>query len=292
MSRILEQRQRIEDVRATMYITGAMRDISAIELKSIRERFEQNGLFYKELKELYQLMWRIGEVSGVLGSDTLNTKKTLHVAYTTNRHFYGALNHNVMQKFIESTSGSDACMIIGETGKNLWRAQAKKRHEISFFSFAGDMPTVEEAHAFFERTVMYGHVFVYYPGFVSVYRQDARMTDITYRPPRDAPADDRQEQVEDDIQYILEPEVQEMTTFFNTQVRYILFERVLLETQLSRVAARLLKMDAADQNARALTVRELRELRRIMATFSSRRMLEAIVGFIQWNTKNEQFTGR
>lgn len=286
MSCILDQRQRIEDVRATMYITGALRDISAIELKKIRERFEQNNLFYEELRELYGLMWRIGEVSGVLNPEMLNTKRTLHVAYTTNRHFYGALNHNVMQKFIESTSSSDTCLILGETGKNLWRSHAKKRYEISFLSFTSDMPTTEEAHAFFERTARYGRVFVYYPGFVSVYRQDARVTDITYRPER-ATGTVKQEDVESDTQYILEPEVREMTLFFNTQVRYILFERVLLETELSRVAARLLKMDAADQNARTLIVRELRELRRILATFSSRRMLEALVGFIQWNTKKE-----
>ena len=75
-----------------------------------------------------------------------------------------------------------------------------------------------------------------------------------------------------------------MLEFFNTQVRYVLFERMLLETRLSRVAARLVKMDTADQNAEALIGAERRELRRAKSSFSSRRMIETLVGYLQWHT--------
>jgi F0F1-type ATP synthase gamma subunit len=73
--------------------------------------------------------------------------------------------------------------------------------------------------------------------------------------------------------------------FFKTQVRYVLFERMLLETQLSRVAARLAKMDAADTNAEQLIKNERKELRRANASFSSRRMIETLVGYLQWHTQ-------
>ena len=91
---------------------------------------------------------------------------------------------------------------------------------------------------------------------------------------------------------MFEPDLSEMVSFFNTQVRYILFERLLLETQISRVAARLVKMDTADQNAHDIIKLEMRTMRRIRTSFSSKRMLETVVGFIQWHNKQTQLIGR
>ena len=44
MSRIGEQKSRINDIEAARYITGALRDISAVELKKLRKKFEQNDV--------------------------------------------------------------------------------------------------------------------------------------------------------------------------------------------------------------------------------------------------------
>ena len=56
MSRIGEQKSRISDIEAARYITGALRDISAVELKKLRKRFEQNDIFYSELRELFGVL--------------------------------------------------------------------------------------------------------------------------------------------------------------------------------------------------------------------------------------------
>ncbi len=286
MSEIKEQLRRIEDLRSVKYITGTLRDISAIEIKQVRERFEKNEQFAAELRELYRLVWTLAERAQHSAVQQKGTR-TLHVAYTTNRHFYGALNQDVMRKFQQDTDSEDSCLIIGDIGKELWLGSVRKRREVSFTTFVQDTPNLSEVTEFLRRTAAYNRVFVYYPGFVSVFVQKPMMLDITFRPSgvRSQQKEGNAEKSFENIEFLLEPDLGEMIDFFNSQVRYVLFERMLLETQLSRVAARLVKMDTADQNADRLVRGEQTELRRAYASFSSRRMIETLVGHLQWHTQ-------
>jgi ATP synthase F1 gamma subunit len=280
MSRIKEQKQTIDDIMSVRFITGALRDISAVQLKGLRKKFEKNEMFYTELQELFQLLWRIAYEEN---SNSIKLKKEkLYVAYTTNKHFYGSLNKDVMQKFIENTDSKSNCLIIGDTGKQIWMSKSQKRKEINFLSFKDDDPNTEEIELLLKKVAEYKNVYVFYPGFTSVFRQDVEIADITYKPSKESV---KKKKFEDLPQYIFEPDLSEMVLFFNTQVRYVLFERLLLETQTARVAARLVKMDTADQNAKELVKFELRKLSRIRTSFSSRRMLETVVGYIQWHNK-------
>jgi ATP synthase F1 gamma subunit len=282
MSQIKEQKQRIEDIAAARYITGTLRDIATIELQALQKRFVLNTTVYEELRDLYQLVWRIASREPGR-SQGKKQRKRLYVAYTTNRHFYGSLNHNIMRTFMDATSAKDECLIVGTTGKTIWMNRARKRKQLQFMAFEDDVPTREEVQAFLARTSSYDQVFICYPGFVSVFEQEARMADISFLPDETTPVS----VTDPGPQFLLEPNVDEMISFFNTQVRYALFERILLETQLSRVSARVVKMDTADQNAEALLKREQHVLRRSFIMVSGRRMLETLVGYIQWH-KNVQ----
>jgi len=286
MPQLREQKERIEDIESARYITGALRDIAAIRLKTLREEFNKNDSFYSELIELYQLIWRIANESNT-GLAEERAMKSLYVAYTTNRHFYGSINSNVIRELVGGTNAQDSCLILGDTGKQLWMSRAQKRKELSFMSFQDDMPTPKEIDKFLEKTQQYEHVYVFHPGFASVFRQDVKMVDITFRPAEEDTKKESEE-LEDLPQYLFEPDLWEMATFFNNQVRYTLFERMLLETQLSQISARLVKMDTADQNATELVKVEQQELRRAFTSFSSRRMLETLVGYIQWHNRKAQ----
>ncbi len=287
MSRVTEQKQRIVDIESARYITAALRDISAIELKNLRKKFERNDMFYSELRELFQLVWSIAVVNKV-DTSILENKKDLYVAYTTNKHFYGSLNNDVMKKYTEGTNSECHCMVIGDTGKKIWLGNSQKRKSMQFLSFKDDTPSAEEAALLMNTVKEYRHVYIFYPAFTSVFKQDVEMVDISYRPTQK-----KLDKVNEDLpQYLFEPDLSEMVVFFDSQVRYFLFERLLLETQISRVAARLVKMDTADQNAKELVKVELRKLNKVYTSFSSRRMLETIVGYIQWHDRQTQLIGR
>jgi ATP synthase F1 gamma subunit len=288
MSRISEQKLRIQDIESARYITGALRDISAIELKNLRKKFEQNEMFYTELRELFQLVLHIASANKT-DFFKFQNKKDLFIAYTTNRHFYGSLNNDVMRKFIEATDSKSNCIIIGETGKQIWTSRVQKRREVKYLIFKDDAPNLDEINMLLNQVKEYKHVYVFYPGFTSVFHQNVEMVDISYRLSKTSSA---KKDNEDIPQYIFEPDLSEMAVFFDTQVRYVLFERLLLETQIARVAARLVKMDTADQNAKELVKTELHALRRVYTSFSSRRMLETIVGYIQWHNRQTQLIGQ
>lgn len=279
MSNIATQRQVIRDIESVQYITGALRDISAVQLTGLRDRFLKNTLFFDELRALYRLVWRIAEVNNRVGALEQSTKGTLYIAYTTNKHFYGSLNADVIQALLRGTNAKDDVCIIGSTGKELWRNVGKKRKGISYMSFADDMPNTDEVRELLVRIEPFAHVYIFYPGFVSVYEQKVTMLDITFRPNTKEIEKDREELP----QYFLEPDLVEMFSFFNTQIRYMLFERMLLETQLSQVATRLVRMDMADRSAGDILHGERIELRRAHNTFASGRMLETVVGYIQWH---------
>lgn len=288
MPSITEQKQRIADIETARYITGTLRDIAAVEIKTLRDRFLTNDAFYTELGHLYQLVMTLAESAHVETQG--KTGDNLYIAYTTNRHFFGALNHIVIERFMKETGTDDRCLIIGDTGRQIWLSRARKRKQLSFLSFESDMPTPDETKKLLADAAQFGRVYVFYPGFVSVFEQSAQMVDISYRPEpaRAREATQSAERLTELPQYLLEPELADMLPFFNTQVRYALFERVLLETELSRVAARLVKMDMADQNANRLSALEHVELRRAFSSFSSMRMLETLVGYLQWHKQKVQ----
>ena len=288
MSVVGDQKQKIEDIRSARYITGALRDIAAIQLKNLREKFERNDMFYTELIDLFHLVWRIAVAEKATPAIS-KSKGELYLAYTTNRHFYGTLNNDVMQKFFDTTNTKNDCLIVGETGKSIWESRPQQRKSVEFLAFKDDDPTTEELDLLMKTVDKYENVFVFYPGFTSVFRQDVKMVDITYRPSNYSKEKD---DYKDLPQYLFEPDLSEMVVFFNSQVRYVLLERFLLETQIARVAARLVKMDTADQNANDLVIHELRKLRRVRTTFSSRRMLETVVGYIQWHNRQQQLIGQ
>jgi ATP synthase F1 gamma subunit len=279
MSLIKEQRDRIRDISSVQYITGTLRDISAGELKKLREKFERNISFGKELREVFHTVWWIAEKMGKTELRGGNPK-ILYVAYTTNHHFYGSLNEDVVRQCLLSTEPHDHCLIVGDTGRSLWNGMEKKRLKSEFLSFKDDTPEKEEVRDFLKKVESYERVYIFYPSFINVFQQKVKMLDISFKPKKgQGPKGD-----EDVLSYILEPDVEGMLVFFNSQVRYALFEQLLLETELSRVSARLVKMDSADQNAEVRLKAERGLLRRAHASLSSRRMLETLLGFIQWNT--------
>ena len=72
--------------------------------------------------------------------------------------------------------------------------------------------------------------------------QTVARLDITYSPtPKVTP--------KQEIHYIFEPELPKILSFFRTSIRSLLFARVILETELSRTATRLVVMDTAEKRA-------------------------------------------
>lgn len=282
MSIVKQQKEILAQTRTIQFISAALRDVSAVQLKQLLSRYSDNTDYYDNLRSLCQTVWRIADREGHIAQTT--QKGSLFVAYTTNRHFYGALNNDVMDVFLRQVGSADDVLVIGATGRSLWQKEGRRRKRVTFRTFSDDVPNRKEAAEFLHLADQYVHVFVVYPRFVSVYEQDVTTIDISYRS-QDASGEG---QVTDVAlpEYVLEPDLGRVLAFFQTQVRHLLFDRLMLEVQLAQVSARLVRMDMADHNAQDMLKEARRSLRRAQAMFMNTRLLETTSGFIQWKQTN------
>jgi len=116
---------------------------------------------------------------------------------------------------------------------------------------------------------------VFYPKFISTFKQGVNVMDITQTPEFKGDPEEAES-------YIFEPELSSLIDFFEVQIKNLLFNRAMIETELSRMAARMTKMNEAEGRAARLVEEKERELQKEVASVSSSQLLESFVGFKKW----------
>lgn len=261
-------RAETQEIKALQYITDVFTEISAAKMKRIRQSFEKNARFYQEITQVYHLTKLIAAKRGVGLPAEVNKLPVLSIAVTSNHRFYGTLNLDVLELFSRETEDlSTECLVIGRTGREYLSSRDVKS-KCQFVTFAQDNPTPEETRQLLGKLRGYRQVWVYYPKFVNVFTQKVARQDLTQTPSRT--------QVKfDQIDFIFEPELPRMVAFFEEQVRALLFDRVMLEAELSRTAARLLAMSSAEDRADRLLKKKRAELRRAVRSLKNARLLDS-----------------
>ena len=284
---IEEKKGALRDFKTAQNITSALRDISALKLKEIREEVKRGKTYYDEIEDMYRLIkYYATEKEIKLTHQERNNKipKILTVAVTSNKRFYGSLNHDVMVSFLaylekakNLKNEAHDFYIVGRTGREFIRGISIDK-KVRFFEFRDDDPTAYETITFVDTTRQYDHVLMFYPKFVNVFKQEITVTDITY-------VSETRKTKPLEIEYIFEPELGEIFWFFDTQVRYILFNQTMLEIKLARLAARLVRMNVSEQNARAAVRATQLEIRKTVALLNNMKLLETFSGMKQWRKK-------
>lgn len=281
MPQIEEIKQELEQLQAVQFISSALVDISAQRIKNIRKLFERNHDFYNEIAEVYALVRRQAVSHGVFIHEhrQIERNEMLNVAVTSNSRFYGSLNRDVMDKFVRDSNerGGDR-LVIGRTGET-YLDRTGEKSGVKFMFFEDDYPTEDNTRRFLEETRQYESVFIYYPKFVNLFDQTVISLDITYVP-------EPGESAEVPPKYIFEPELPKMMDFFETQVRHILFSRVMLEASLSRAAARMTRMHNSESKADSMIDDTRNKLRKKEAQVENIHLLDSIAGIKSIKDKN------
>lgn len=273
MSAINELREILEQTQTASFVTTMLRDISATKLQSIRALFDANGRYFLELHGLMALV-EIYEERYLQAHKEHEEKKRAYIAITSNKRFYGTLNHQIVHALVEvSKNNKDAdCIVIGQTGRQILET-SELQLNADYTMFATDEPTPAEIFTFVKTLASYTEIFVIHPTFVSSFIQHAISTDLTHTPNAERVAQSPE------LDYLFEPEIPEMILFFKTQIRLVLFARVVLETQLALTGARLMKMQRARERAEELLNEQRRTIHKEISTVQSMRLLEAFAGF-------------
>ncbi len=265
MPRIEELKEEIKDEEALHGLASAFTEVSATKIGALKQRFENNQSFFQEVSDLYRL------VKSSSSSQTTASKDTLSVAMTTNNRFYGVINLEVMKKFLNETKkqGHER-LIIGKIG-SAYLQSIGFRDKIEEMILATDVPKIADLEKLLVRSQSYKKVLLYHPQFQTIYTQTPAVTDIAY-----SPTPTIQKTVEESAYFIFEPELPKIIEFFETQIRTILLQRVLLEVELSVTASRLQAMSRAEEHAREVLSQRKRQLTKETHSQINARLLESL----------------
>ena len=273
MSAINDLREILESTQTAEFVTTMLRDISATKLQSIRGEFEKNREYFAHLHEMMALVQTYAVETNVELKKS-EKEKRIYVAVTSNKRFYGSLNHEIMQSLhTELLSNREAeGLVVGQTGQQISGINPLPT-ESEFLSFVKDDPTEDELLNLIEKLSPYEEVMIIHPTFINSFQQHPRTTDITHR------VKPREEKTARSIDYLFEPDIPDILEFFRTQIRMTLFVRVLLETEVAFTGARLMKMQRAREKAGEMVEEQEYVINKQINTTKSMRLLETFAGF-------------
>lgn len=271
MSAINALREDLAHTQTAQFVTTMLRDISATKLQSIRAAYEANAAYYAELHEKVSMLQQYVVANNIKLDQS--KKKRVYVALTSNRRFYGTLNSEVIKQ-LQAQVGDDQtadCVVVGQTGRQLLQ-RLPLAARVNYEAFLKDEPTPQEIQRVIASLRMYDEVLVIHPTFINAFEQTAKLTDLTHVP-------DETQSATPALDYIIEPDIPAMLDFFTTQIRFVLFDRIVLETRLALTGARLMKMQRARERAGEIVTAKRRVIHKEISTMQSMRLLETFSGF-------------
>ncbi|MCH7756546.1 F0F1 ATP synthase subunit gamma [Patescibacteria group bacterium] len=278
MPTIEEIRKDLSEVEMLKLMSQALLEVSALRIKSFKSEFESNRSFFDEMSDLYNLVKISAGKLDVVIPETKKDNKPIFIAITSNHRFYGRLNIDVVNVLLSEFNKNKGAriLVIGATGKRYLEEAEQLERQPEFLVFKEDYPTPKETQMFLEKTKLFGRVFVCYPKFINLFVQKAVIVDITHTPEVESETKDKQ------VYHIFEPELESIAHFFETQVRKVLFVRIMLEAELSRIAARIAKMHSTEERSVEAIRQKRQELRREIFDLEDIRLLETFAGSKRW----------
>ena len=198
-------------------------------------------------------------------------KGTVSILLTSNHHFYGGLEKDLVKFFITNTTKFQTDkIIIGSTAAEFLKS-FNYLHPYQQVILKEDLPSAEELRGFVSKIVDYEQIMIYYSRMHSVLTQEPHVVDIVQKPPEYYTKSKATK-----IDYIFEPELETILKFFESQVILLLIEQTFLESELARAAARLTSMDQAQLAADETITLQKRELAMAKRSLDNIHILESI----------------
>ncbi len=270
MPTALKLKQDLAITTALELITESLGEVAAIQYKGTHERIAHNAFFFQEIARVYhdiKLVAAKRNIAGKQKAQSPKTNQTVSVLLTSNYQFYGNLDKQLSLYFIANTAKYPTDLaVVGSTGKNYLEGIGfGKKYEA--FSFHTDIPTQVEINQLLDKIKPYSRILIYHSRFTTILDQEATITELSS-------AESETEARVKEIDFILEPELEKMLEFFETQILASRLDSIFLQAQLSRTTARMVGMDEAQLNAGKEIDNEKSELTREKKRLQNLRILE------------------
>lgn len=254
MQTLNQLKQQSETIASIRDISQALGDIATTKLKATRASVEQNIKFFQEISQVYRLVKTIVQNSNknstafkqYLKIKQSKNNQTICVLLTSSQHFYGGLDNELTRFYIDSTSDLNCQrIVIGAMGQDTLDSSGVS-FKYQFLTFKKDFPTLDELNNLAKEVFSFTKILVFHTKFVTVLNQVPTASDISFS---ESVSSQKQLTKQGRIYYLVEPEIGKMMQFFESQILILLFQAIFLEVDIARLAARMIAMNQAGDNA-------------------------------------------
>ncbi|MBU1000610.1 F0F1 ATP synthase subunit gamma [Patescibacteria group bacterium] len=253
----------LEEGNSLKAIAQAYSEIANIKIKKIRADVEQNRIFFQEISQIYTLIKQLAFQKKI---SIVKQKKMICMILTSNYRFYGSINSDLLEFFVNTVRKLNADHIyLGKAAIEYFRAAPLESGKIQLpFQDAvkevllkSDQPDTDELLMLTNLLKDYNQILIFYSNMKSLLVQVPTIMDLTSSssPLADPSTHELTEKQENGktgnelTKFIFEPELPKILQFFNSQVITLLLEGAFLESELSRTASRFISMDQAETEA-------------------------------------------
>ena len=272
----------IKEVSSLRTLVEIYGEIASVRMIKVRDFVLKNreflaaisSIFHDALeayaKKLSDLV-RLGKIKkGGKVTFLAHNGKTVAVFISANTGFYGDIVQRTFRKFIEDVRKNNyEVTIVGRLGRTLFVEEEPKR-PYTFFDLPDYGVDESKLSEVIKHLVQYEEIRAYHGKYQSVVTQKPETYTITAGTPI-------QEDVKEPlVNYIFEPTVEKILSFFETEIFASLFDQSIRESQLAKFASRILAMDRASENIRSrLTFLNVENLK-INHRIGNRRQLNSL----------------
>ncbi len=246
---IKEIEEALEEGQSLKTIAQAYSEIANLKIKIIRGLVERNRFFFSEISKVYSLIKKLAQKRKVA---VPKSKKLVSIIITSNFRFYGSINEDLIDFFIQTTTRPSYggkkldtdIIFLGKAAIDYFKTN-KIFLNYREIMLKDDQPSAEELTSLVSLIQPYNQVLIFHSKLKSLLTQQPVITDITASstpPPSEKISDDS-------FKFIFEPELGKILSFFDSQILTLLLESTFLESELSRTAPRFIRMDEAQREA-------------------------------------------
>lgn len=281
----------IDFVKTFRLISQAYEEIAVMKMRKIRKSVIKTREYYAKLAEIFidvkteqkkqlQELEKKRQKSQTKVEKKLN--KTVSIFLSANSSLYGDLIERIFKLFLEKTSKDNSdLIIIGRVGKRLYDEVDKKKPYL-YFEIPDAQISIENLRPVLYHLVKYKNVIVYYGKFESIVTQTPTISNITGDLPFLLEGKKEGKTTVVGQSYLFEPSFDALLRFFEDLMETSLFRQTIHESQLSRLASRIMSMEKAQTNIQG-QIKKLRfDERKIYQLVNNNRQIERLSGMRLW----------
>jgi F-type H+-transporting ATPase subunit gamma len=289
MPSLLDLRRRIRAVKSTQQITKAMKMIAASKLRRAQDRVMGARPFALQMQRvLNSLASRVDpDIHPLLATPEARADaKTLLIVVTADKGLCGGFNTNIVKAasaFIARNSGHPIELgLVGRKGRDYFRRRGfdVRIEEIGVFQKVRYADAQRIAQAAIEEFTSGSadSVHIVYNEFKSVMQQRVAVERLLPIPRMSEDAHHGTAPVEGDVEYLYEPEPQQIFNELLPRHIEIQIYRALLESAAAEHAARMTAMDAATKNSGEIIDSLTLYMNKVRQAAITREIIEVVSG--------------